>query len=57
MLIDNSLFNISKGLFPLPLSDFSFLGENPEFNEESSEILLPESRSFWKTSSCSGFRE
>ena len=39
MLIDNSLFDISKGLFPLPLSNFSFLGENPEFNEETSEIL------------------
>ena len=39
MLIDNSFFDISKELFPSPLSDFSFLGENPKFNEESSEIL------------------
>ena len=39
MHIDNSLFDISKELFPPPLSDICFFEENPIFNEESSEIL------------------
>ena len=39
MHIDDSLFDISKELFPPPLSDICFFEENPIFNEESSEIL------------------